>query len=639
MKQFRKCLGAILAVLMVASCFATWMIAAEEGTTVTPDADKPISFALKGTPTLDGTVDDMWKDVPATEVKSNDATKPSMTFKTMWDDNYVYVLYEVTDNDVISDENEYKQYNGGRWYGTDCAFFTFIPDYTMRGKAVQKIDTFYGLITANGRALDFATSAKGDKQVFMTDYRNKGLGSQKELAAEDGTKTPNLEFCKSGEDANYKTKITSTGYVVEARFDLKAYVQELDMKAGTCIGFDTSLMSTNASKHEYPAGSGSLGGRDDAIAWCNANTYQGGANSAKSGCIQLFDKKEDLPEYKPPVVDPPVIGDQTLDPIAPVSHAIKGTPTIDGTVDEIWNKAELCYMTQKQITNKNIPLPGARFRTMWDKDYLYVLVEVYDSTLVPETYEEQIGSAANIYKSDSVAFAMNVAYDRDPETAAENAANDNVARLMFGAYGTSANFLARDTKLFKDGDDNRYAITYQQDEEGKAYGYTFEIAFNLKALNSGVKMQEGTLVGMHVAINDADEFIGNRCHLINWYNGDGYYDSSMLGSVQFTNQTFDNSEEDLAFPEPMEDPNAGEEDPGNDEPIIVPGGDTNNNNNNNNGNNANTDKKPADDTTEAPEKPKKKGCKSAIGVASFAALGTVCVAALAFGTKKGKKED
>ncbi len=59
------------------------------------------------------------------------------------------------------------------------------------------------------------------------------------------------------------------------------------------------------------------------------------------------------------------------------TEAIKGTPVIDGTMDAIWEKANI--VNTKTVINPDSAT--AKIRTMWDTDYLYVYAEITDSVL------------------------------------------------------------------------------------------------------------------------------------------------------------------------------------------------------------------------------------------------------------------
>jgi len=69
----------------------------------------------------------------------------------------------------------------------------------------------------------------------------------------------------------------------------------------------------------------------------------------------------------------------------------KGTPEIDGEIDDIWVSAE---EAKTDVWVSGTKGSTAKFRTLWDENYLYVLAEVTDSLLSKKS--------ANAYEQDSV---------------------------------------------------------------------------------------------------------------------------------------------------------------------------------------------------------------------------------------------
>lgn len=61
----------------------------------------------------------------------------------------------------------------------------------------------------------------------------------------------------------------------------------------------------------------------------------------------------------------------------PCGKALKGTPSIDGEMDAVWDKAEFMETTVNVSGNASA---SARFKLLWDENYLYVLADVNDAT-------------------------------------------------------------------------------------------------------------------------------------------------------------------------------------------------------------------------------------------------------------------
>ena len=151
--------------------------------------------AYKGTPTVDGKVDEMWKDVPrlltSRSVEEHDGLtgdqKPSMAWvKCMWDDGHLYCLAEVSDDKISTEGLE-------AWERDSVEFF--VDGNLARSGSYDSDDAQY------------RTDASGETSC----------GANNDLA-------------------NYKSAVTKTetGYIVEACIKLETAV-------GKKIGFDAQV--------------------------------------------------------------------------------------------------------------------------------------------------------------------------------------------------------------------------------------------------------------------------------------------------------------------------------------------------------------------------------------------------------------
>ncbi|MBE5988375.1 GH35 family endo-1,4-beta-xylanase [Lacrimispora xylanisolvens] len=82
-------------------------------------------------------------------------------------------------------------------------------------------------------------------------------------------------------------------------------------------------------------------------------------------------------------------------------NAVKGTPVIDGTVDEIWNQAK-----EEPVRIMTMAWQGATgtVKTLWDEKNIYVLVRVKDKTLNTDS--------KNAYEQDSVELFLDENNDK-----------------------------------------------------------------------------------------------------------------------------------------------------------------------------------------------------------------------------------
>ena len=84
-----------------------------------------------------------------------------------------------------------------------------------------------------------------------------------------------------------------------------------------------------------------------------------------------------------------------------ILNAVKGTPVIDGTVDEIWNQAK-----EEPVRVMTMAWQGATgtVKTLWDEKNIYVLVRVKDKTLNTDN--------KNAYEQDSVELFLDENNDK-----------------------------------------------------------------------------------------------------------------------------------------------------------------------------------------------------------------------------------
>ena len=184
----------------------------------------------------------------------------------------------------------------------------------------------------------------------------------------------------------------------------------------------------------------------------------------------------------------------------PKAIAVRGTPVIDGEMDDIWNG------TQEIAVNNPVssgPVnASAAVRTMWDDEYLYVYAVVTDPVL------DEAATAA--HEQDSIEVFVSERNHRD----ASYIDGDGQYRVSFT---NRQSFNA--SNVSNDGFDSAAKII-----DG---GYVIEMAIKLYAVKPG----EGNIVGFDVQVNDADG--GRRNALAIWsdFTGMGYRDASNWGEL------------------------------------------------------------------------------------------------------------
>lgn len=185
------------------------------------------------------------------------------------------------------------------------------------------------------------------------------------------------------------------------------------------------------------------------------------------------------------------------------SEAVKGTPTIDGTMDDAWKSAKVIDVNVIQANIKLEKPATAQVRTMWDAKNLYVFAEVTDSKLNKNPSQQP-------WEVDSVEFFID-----------ENNSKG-------GSY---------------DGDDAQYRVDIDNKLTGGAgaqmdlftqsavvkteTGYIIEAAIPLRA-----EAKEGAVMGFEVMVND-DAGNGMREGMVGWTQtaGDAFANPGVFGTI------------------------------------------------------------------------------------------------------------
>jgi len=189
--------------------------------------------------------------------------------------------------------------------------------------------------------------------------------------------------------------------------------------------------------------------------------------------------------------------------LPPVAEAKKldGRLRIDGRMDPVWEEVE---PVQIDVETQGYTLPGSQFRTLWDEEYLYVLLEIQDSLLND--------SAKDFYEQDSVEIFID--QNNGKTTTYED--DDAQYRVSF-----------RNVPSFNGGSEE----LFQSKTRVFAGGYMVEVAVPLTHIDP----IPGHLMGFDVQINEADDS-GARSGIRNWVNDTnmGYQDMSGLGVLILT---------------------------------------------------------------------------------------------------------
>lgn len=170
------------------------------------------------------------------------------------------------------------------------------------------------------------------------------------------------------------------------------------------------------------------------------------------------------------------------------------TPVIDGKVDEIWNNAQSCPIANSLYEPpKSASDLSADYKAMWDKDNLYLLVDVTDDVLKHDT------SPDDWYDSDSV----EVYIDATDSKSAQYGQTDY-------QYGFTWDKTSPQILESKHGRTD--GVQYAMVKTDK--GYRLEIKFPWSTL--GTKPSVGAKLGLDVQVNDNDAD-GKRKSKLAWH--------------------------------------------------------------------------------------------------------------------------
>ncbi len=187
-----------------------------------------------------------------------------------------------------------------------------------------------------------------------------------------------------------------------------------------------------------------------------------------------------------------------------IAAAVKGTPTIDGDVDAIWQKAT-AITTSRQVVGTGGSV--AEVRTLWDANRLYILAEVKDKLLS--------ASSPNAYEQDSIEIFV------DP----------NLGR----------------TPYFEPGDDGQYRINYKGNETVNPADQKSRLTSATTIIPGGYRIEAaidwpqgvtppvaGQWIGFDIQVNNDDTGNGKRDTVTVWNDtsGQSYQNTAGYGLLQ-----------------------------------------------------------------------------------------------------------
>ncbi|MRH41919.1 LPXTG cell wall anchor domain-containing protein [Aquibacillus halophilus] len=212
----------------------------------------------------------------------------------------------------------------------------------------------------------------------------------------------------------------------------------------------------------------------------------------------LFDADLQAKEAYYAVIDPEkyIAENEPVEKVIKQGNALYGTPSIDGSVDDIWSDAPELPVNQYQMAWQGA---SGVTKALWDNENLYVLVNVSDAQLDK--------SNANAWEQDSI----EVFVDQNNEKTSSYQDDDGQYRVNFD------NETSFNPPSIADG--------FVSATKVDGTNYTVEVKIPLDSITPA----NDTEIGFDVQINDAKD--GARQSAATWNDtaGTGYQDTSVFG--------------------------------------------------------------------------------------------------------------
>ena len=272
----------IVFILLTAVLALSALLVCAGAATAVPTAD-----AAYGTPVIDGVIDEVWSKTTAYAFGKYDYVKKvtdnesSGQFRALWDETYLYLLFEIKDSTMITEAVELADTG---WIGRDGVGMTFAPSGDRTLTNTDKASSFWFIMRAFGTVANYSSQPQN---VMVTEKEGATAAKQN-----DFTETPWSERM-------YKTAQTADGYLIEMKVNLNANSltnaekKTATMAAGTEIGFDAWIYGNDTEAN----------GRHHVYYWAlptiapvtegTTDVNNGGAphkNNTEKGIIKLLEK-------------------------------------------------------------------------------------------------------------------------------------------------------------------------------------------------------------------------------------------------------------------------------------------------------------------------------------------------------------
>lgn len=231
----------------------------------------------------------------------------------------------------------------------------------------------------------------------------------------------------------------------------------------------------------------------------NLRPYEGAGSNARVD-IGAYESAFNNPAF---LVDDAVQITEPTPEVPKEATATKGTPAIDGQIDDLWSAAK--SFEPLYVSDPTKEAPEATVRLLWDEHHLYVLAEVKDTNLN--------ASGGNLWEHDSMEFFVD---ENDAKTTSFQADDRhyrvNYLNLKSGGTNVTPDIFTSAARVV----------------EG---GYIIEAALPLKTISGTV----GSVIGFDAGASDDSNYDGIRDNATMWSNRrlNSYASTQWYGNVTF----------------------------------------------------------------------------------------------------------
>ena len=513
-----------------------------------PDSPLEIPYTAEA-PAIDGEVDAAWSSAATVDISWHVADQPpvdesdvSGTASTLWDAQYLYVLYRVTD-DVYNNDSE-SSYQ-------DDAVDLYIDGLNEKAATYDANDAQYEFswgdetytITGNGvdaglaagveyRYVDTATGYNVEARIPWSNLETLAIPNTEigiDFMINDGDLLGNVRDTKLSwyalqDVAHQNASILATarlvggeGQITTAHFTVsaEAFVTEKP------ITFDASqsVAPGSISSYAWDFGDGESG---------EGMTVEHAYTSVGSFTITLTITDDQGTTATTTRTISVVDGLGTPEKPLEIPRAVSA-PVIDGQMEPMWTTDAVSVQMLNQLydpTTSEVDLAPTAY-AMWDDTHIYIYYDIVDDTLV--TMESADTEA---YKDDDAEFFI------DPDNSKTQSAHDGVDDGQFSIRLNDAVMTGDAVGLYP----NSQFVTVETEN-----GWALELSVPWGDVNFTPAI--GKEIGIDFQVNDDDDG-GERDHKASWYatEDNGWQWAHVFGTAVLSEEMILDAEDEAGLP-------------------------------------------------------------------------------------------